>query len=49
MACTHTATAPLKLNPVAPTGDIRLTFLESNSWLWQVRGAFRSVATRSTD
>ena len=32
------ATSPLKLNPVAPTSDIRLTFLESNSWLWQVRG-----------
>lgn len=31
------ATAPLKVNPVAPTNDIRLTFLESNSWLWQVR------------
>lgn len=33
----RTATAPLKVNPVAPTNDIRLTFLESNSWLWQVR------------
>ncbi len=32
-----TAAAPLKLNPVAPANDIRLTFLESNAWLWQVR------------